>query len=195
VIEQNTIDFIVEHVQDGDVIHAGTCFGDFLPALSRAGSGKIWAFEPNPENYRCAMITILINDLQNVNLMNAGLGETRRIAKIVTCHEDGTSLGELSHIQRHSDPEGLRAVTVQIVELDDVIAEDRKITIIHLDVEGYEQQALTGGLATIRRCRPFLILETLPSQQWYAENLKPLGYHVEGQIDHNTLLAPTAVGF
>src|SRR4051812_13219941 len=36
VYEAETIDFIVKNVKDGDIIHAGAFFGDFLPALSRA---------------------------------------------------------------------------------------------------------------------------------------------------------------
>ena len=62
VYEPDTIHFIVQNAKDGDVIHAGAFFGDFLPALSRgcARSCKVWAFEPDPENYRCALATILV---------------------------------------------------------------------------------------------------------------------------------------
>ena len=195
VFEPHTIDFIVKHVNDGDVIHAGTFFGDFLPALSRAcaNSCQIWAFEPEPENYRCAAITILINDLKNVNLINAGLGETTGVGELVTRDDNGTALGELSYICQHSGPKAPNATPIKIVAIDDVIAKDRKITVLHLDVEGYEQQALTGALATIRRHRPFLILETLPSQQWIVENLEPLGYRIVQQIEHNTLLVSTSI--
>ena len=194
VFEPRTIDFIVKHVNDGDVIHAGAFFGDFLPALSRAcaNSCKIWAFEPEPENYRCAAITILINDLKNVNLVNAGLGETTGVGELVTRDDNGSALGELSHIRQHSGPKPLNSTPVKIVAIDDVIAKDRKITVLHLDVEGYEQQALTGALETIRRHRPLLILETLPSQQWFVENLEPLGYRIDQKIEHNTLLVSTS---
>ena len=60
----------------GDLVHAGTYFGDFIPALSRvcAPDAKVWAFEPNPENYRCALITTTLNNLHNVEIKNAGLG-------------------------------------------------------------------------------------------------------------------------
>jgi FkbM family methyltransferase len=193
VYEPDTIDFIVQNAKDGDVIHAGAFFGDFLPALSRgcARSSKIWAFEPNHENYRCSLITILINDLQNVNLVNAGLGEITGVGTLVTQDEKGKSLGELSYIQQHSGPKPLEALTVNIVAIDEVIPVDRKITVLHLDVEGYEQQALTGALATIRRNCPFLILETMPSEEWFIKNLKPLGYRIDRVIQpHNTLLVP-----
>src|SRR5882672_2138462 len=68
VWEPDTIEFMVNHVGDGDIVHAGAYFGDFIPALSQAckPSAKLWTFEPNPENYRCALITIEINGLRNV---------------------------------------------------------------------------------------------------------------------------------
>jgi FkbM family methyltransferase len=196
VFEPLTIEFIVKHIKDGDVIHAGAFFGDFLPALSRActNSCSIWAFEPEPENYRCAAVTILINDLKNVNLVNAGLGEATGVGELVIRDDNGTALGELSHIRKHSGQKLLNATPVKIVAIDDVIAKDRKITVLHLDVEGYEQQALTGALGTIRRHRPILILESLPSQEWFIKNLEPLGYRIDQKIEHNTLLVSTSIG-
>ncbi|MAA79031.1 MAG: hypothetical protein CL916_07195, partial [Deltaproteobacteria bacterium] len=63
VYEPETISFIQDNHQQKDIIHAGTFFGDFLPALSQLCSKKqeIWAFEPNPESYACAQITIKLN--------------------------------------------------------------------------------------------------------------------------------------
>jgi FkbM family methyltransferase len=127
------------------------------------------------------------------DLVNAGLGETTGVGELVTRDDNGTALGGLSYIRQHSGPKPLKATPVKIVAIDNVIAKDRKIAVLHLDVEGYEQQALTGALATIRRHRPFLILETLPSQQWLVENLEPLGYRIDQQIEHNTLLVSTSI--
>ncbi len=49
VYEPKTIEYILSNCNNGDVIHAGTYFGDFLPALAKglASDAKIWAFEPN----------------------------------------------------------------------------------------------------------------------------------------------------
>jgi FkbM family methyltransferase len=192
VNEPDTIDFIVQHAKDGDIIHAGAFFGDFLPALSRgcSASSKIWAFEPDPESYRCALITTLINDLQNISLINAGLGEASGVAELVTQDDKGSALGELSYIRPRSGRGSSGAVAVEIVAIDDVVPADRKVSVLQLDVEGYEQQALSGALVTIHRNRPFLIVETLPREEWFAKNLKPLGYRIDRQIHYNTLLIP-----
>ena len=69
-------DFMAANCGAGDIIHAGTYFGDFLPALSRAldPDAHLWAFEPSAENFECAQKTVALNGLGNITLMNAGLG-------------------------------------------------------------------------------------------------------------------------
>ena len=57
VYEPNTIEFLISNCSDGDIVHAGAYFGDFLPALSRscAPNAKIWvSVDPNcsPERVR-----------------------------------------------------------------------------------------------------------------------------------------------
>jgi hypothetical protein len=72
--------------------------------------------------------------------------------------------------------------------IDDAVPRDRHVSLIQLDVEGFEDQALLGAMATIERCRPVIVVETLPAPHWMAEHLAPLGYAVERTIDVNTVL-------
>ena len=53
VWEPDTLDLARGVDPAGDVVHAGTFFGDFIPALarSRAPGALVWAFEPNRESY------------------------------------------------------------------------------------------------------------------------------------------------
>jgi hypothetical protein len=54
--------------------------------------------------------------------------------------------------------------------------------VIHLDVEGYERAALEGARKTIARCRPLLVLETLPG---------PIdGYEERMRLNDNHVLVP-----
>ena len=57
--EPETIRYMTANCAGGDIVHAGTYFGDFIPALPMACSvgTKLWAFEPNPENYRRSLGT------------------------------------------------------------------------------------------------------------------------------------------
>jgi len=187
--EPETIEMLISHGNDGDVIHAGTYFGDFLPALSQccAPGRRVWAFEPNPENYQCAQITGYINAVRNIELINACLGERQGARRMVTTDAAGRALGGASRIVDCEN--GMAgAVTVNCVAIDEVVPEDRTVSIIQLDVEGFEKPALSGALKTIERCTPTIILETLPDEQWLSENILHLGYRVAGKVHDNTIL-------
>jgi FkbM family methyltransferase len=197
VWEPETIDFITANCGTGDIVHAGTYYGDFLPALSRAAApdARVWAFEPNRENYRCAKITVEINDLANVVLTNAGLGAKPERSFLQTRNGLGHYLGGASRIVTRADQaEGAEGETVQIVTVDETVGPDRNVSVIQLDVEGYEHEALAGASKTIRRCLPILILEvrpnsTLPQSDWFAENILGLGYRRITEVQGNQVFA------
>ena len=196
VHEPKTIEFIISNCGNGDIVHAGTYFGDFLPALSKraAPGSEIWAFEPSRENYRCARITLEINDIANVVLTNAGLGAKQKYVLLQTTDKKGRSVGGGSRIIKNESNETPGTETVQIVTIDDMIEPDRNVSIIQLDVEGYEKEALTGALKTIQRCLPTIILEvepdsTLCNSDWFSKNILSLGYRKIGDIDKNAVFA------
>ncbi|MDR9398284.1 FkbM family methyltransferase [Salibacter sp.] len=191
VHEPKTVKFIRDNCSSGDIVHAGTFFGDFLPPLSNAlsGNAQLWAFEPNSENYRCAYITLLMNDLKNVNLYNCGLGDESTSSKMLIESEKGVTLGGGSRIIGE-DKSG-RTIEVSVKRVDDVIGDDRDVSILQLDVEGYEKQALTGALNLINRCKPILILEDnkgVIETNWFKENITSIGYEIKGRLHQNTVL-------
>lgn len=153
VWERETIEFIRRNLAGRDIVHAGTFFGDFLPALS-ASAHKVWAFEPNPTSYEAALETINLNGLTNVAIKLAALSERIGRSAIRTHAEDGTPLGGASHI----DPLGEQPV--DLVCLDDVVPAPADVAILQLDVEGHEAEALRGAMGVIARCSPLIILET-----------------------------------
>ena len=90
--------------------------------------------------------------------------------------------------------DGNRFKEVDIVVLDSVIPPERAVTIIQLDVEGFERHVLEGAMETIRRCKPILILETLPESDSLSEILSSLRYRVSGKLHENTVLTHTGHG-
>lgn len=195
VWEPKTLDLVRSTDANGDIVHAGTFFGDFIPALahSRRRGAIVWAFEPNRENYRCAEITIELNDLENVVVLtHAGLSQQSDTALLATSDRNGVPLGGGSRLIH--DPASDKSSSneqVKLVAIDDVVSEDRRVAVIQLDVEGHEQEALAGAMRTIERCRPLIVLETLPAEGWVAEHLAPLGYRVAETIDANTVVRPS----
>jgi FkbM family methyltransferase len=190
VYEPETISYIRDNCSKGDIIHAGTFFGDFLPGISSAlaAEAKIWAFEPNTENFQCAKITCMINQLGNVNLFNAGLGDRKTKSQMVIKSVKGINLGGESYIS-NKKPEG-ETIDIDIVKIDDIIPSKREISILQLDVEGYEKQALIGAMETIKRNRPIIILEdnnNIIESDWFNHNILTLGYYKTKRIHGNTV--------
>ncbi len=189
---------MLDHCGSGSIVHAGTYFGDFLPALAERSDPQatVWAFEPNRENYRCAERTLELNGIGSgeVVLAHAALGSANGWSTIRVKDENDASLGGASQISRKPITESSRTTeTVRMVTLDSAIGKDIDISIVQLDVEGYETEVLKGALNLISRCRPILILENLPGGEllqdgWIRKNLPPIGYRFLGHVHGNVIL-------
>jgi FkbM family methyltransferase len=193
--EPETILFMINNHENMDIIHAGAYFGDFLPALSwhLHPTAILWAFEPNPENFQACSETVALNALKNVRLMNAGLGD-RKIPHLMRIRDqEGRSLGGGSRLLEYGETHEAESIAVvHIVRLDDIIAPERPVGILQLDIEGSEQRALIGAMHLIRRWLPALILEGKLSPVWFEAYLAPLGYEEKGKIHGNHLFLPAA---
>jgi hypothetical protein len=72
------------------------------------------------------------------------------------------------------------------VTIDETIG-NRNVTIIQLDVEGYEHNALEGAKETIERCKPIIIVEKVLKSTWFCDHLGPLGYTPFQSVHNNTV--------
>lgn len=153
----------------GDMIHAGAFFGDMLPSFSRACPGAVYAFEPVLENYVLAKLCVEQNELRNVALFNAGLGDQLAVGHVDTggpIHRGGAS--KLS-----DNGQVTTLMTIDSLQL-------RNVSLIQLDVEGSELPALKGAEHTIRRCRPVILVEDNKAE--CAGYLESLGYERSGEV-------------
>jgi FkbM family methyltransferase len=187
IYERSTLQFLAEQASGGVVVHAGTYFGDFLPRLSYSATAVL-AFEPNPTNFHCAQMTVWLNGLKNVQLTHAGLSNTAGELRLRVKDAAGRALGGGSRLlsdESHNSDGGDIAVPVRT--LDQVIDPSTPVAVVQLDVEGHEQQALSGALTLLNRWKPTLVLETVPDLGWLEEFLPD--YSVTALVDRNTVLA------
>ena len=195
VYEPDTIAFMCKQCSGGDIIHAGTFFGDFLPALSHAvdDGAVIWAFEPNPESFRCAKATLEINGIENVRVTNTGLGNQETTLYFKTTDSHGVSEGGHSRFVDPASSPPVGCIEAQTVRIDDCLPANRNVSMIQLDVEGFEEYALLGAVETIKRCRPILILESHPSESWFEENLDGVQYMPLCELHENTVFVAKGI--
>lgn len=136
----------------GNVVHAGTFFGDMLPSFSRScgSAGRVYAFEPLLENYILARLSVDANKLGNVALFNSALGD-----KVAPCLmgrvRDNEHSGGASHVSSTGDVSST-VVTIDSLGLD-------QLSVLQLDVEGEELSALKGAVRTINAARPVILVE------------------------------------
>ena len=199
VYEPDTIQYMIDHCGDGAIIHAGTFFGDFLPALAKTGN-MVYAFEPVRENWEHAVKTLELNypagiPFHNVALMHAGVGEAGSDTTIMWKGGDGLRLGGASRFGYNiHNVRSDQLENTHIVALDDVIPNDVTVTVLQLDVEGHEESALKGCINTIRRCKPHIILEqwspSMLNTDFYRDAIFALGYTETGMVHDNVVLTP-----
>jgi FkbM family methyltransferase len=171
VHEETTIEYI--RSIGGNVIHAGSGFGDFLPGLKDCN--KVFAFEPNPLMYQCSLETINLNNLTNISLYPYALGDTDGKSRLKVM--DGSiEMGPRSEIGD--------GIEVKMVRLDTFITE--KIHLIHLDIEGYEFEVIRGAKQLIERDKPIIVLEIDKRAVDYNNFMKKLNYEPYKQLIYNS---------
>lgn len=123
-------------------------------------AGVVDAFEPHPECVDRIRRQLELNSLQHVRLHAAALGETAGHADLhfKPDHAGYSTLANIDDQQR-----GTRSVRVDVLRGDDVLRQDpRPVSVIKIDVEGFEPPALRGLSETLTRDRPAVITEINP---------------------------------
>jgi FkbM family methyltransferase len=171
-------DTTIKYLQSigGNIIHAGSGFGDFLPSLKNCN--KIWTFEPNNLMYESSLETISLNKLVNVKIFPYALSDSDGIGNLKHIDEKGLEMGPRSEMGN--------GVEVKTVKLDSIIPKDVKISLIHLDLEGYEFEALKGAKEIIERDKPIIVLEIDTRAVDYNKFMLSLGYVTHKQLIFNS---------
>ncbi|NBH82399.1 FkbM family methyltransferase [bacterium C-53] len=113
--------------------------------LRGADYTQIIACEPDKTNYKSLLRNIQDNHIENIQTINKGLYREPTILKFAS---SGT---------RMSSIDGLGEEEI-VVDTIDNIAGEWDVSIIKMDIEGSEIDALNGAIDTIQRCRPILMI-------------------------------------
>jgi FkbM family methyltransferase len=154
-------------VHTGDIaIDIGASIGGYTKFLSRivGPSGHVCSFEPNPSIFDFLSHNVKKLNLNNVELFNSALSDKEGRASIVIpryrwgsdCHYDAT-------LEHESASPDCKRMEITVNTLDSLFADrEGKIKFIKCDVNYHELSCLRGGLQTIRRFRPAMLIEILP---------------------------------
>lgn len=150
--------------RDSTFVDVGANRGEFsIAAALKAVEGQVVSFEPHPLMYEHLLRNIAINQFANVRALQLGLSDRTDEVPLFEAggrFVDGSWHAGLGTIHQMD----ARAQNVGIIRLVpfDVIREElglHRIDVMKIDVEGAELSVLKGAEATIRACRPMIMIE------------------------------------
>jgi FkbM family methyltransferase len=130
-------------------IDVGAHIGWFTTIASRCvgQDGLVIACEPYPANVATLKENLTLNDAQNVQLVEKALGSRPGVLSL-----SGSDSGGITALDW---PHGGR-VEVSMTTLDQVAVDVENVTLMKIDVEGWEAHVLNGGTETLARTQHVL---------------------------------------
>ena len=193
--EPEVWDAISSGLSDGAVfLDVGAHIGyDSLKASTRVGdSGRIVAFEPNPNTLTSLRANIAASGARNIIVQPIACTDTEQTLSLFDSTLGGNS-GSSSLSQQNAGAV-TRSYSVRGRPIDDVVAEMglTRVDVLKADVEGAELLVLRGATRTLQRFHPKLVLEVVPRQlanmntsvEELEQFIKGLGYNTMRQIDY-----------
>ncbi len=146
-----------DHVKPGDVVvDCGAHVGVFNDMALRRGASKVVAIEPDPVNLECLRRNFVQEIAAGrVIVVPKGVWSTE---KIITLYTGAENSGTNSMVlDQHAG-----RIDVPVTKLDNIVEELKisHVNFIKMDIEGAEREALRGGLKTLKRDFPTLMLDT-----------------------------------
>lgn len=150
-----------------NVIDIGANIGYFSLLSSKlvSNSGKVWAIEPEPNNFRNLVENIRLNSMENIIPVNRAASDTDGKARLFVSKEES---GEHSLVRGR--PHIKNTIEVNTFKLDDLI-DNNKIDFIKTDTEGHEMSVLSGA-SNIITCNKNLVLIT----EFWPPGIKASGH-------------------
>ncbi|MEQ8242496.1 FkbM family methyltransferase [Fulvivirga sp.] len=148
IIENNTV-----------IIEAGANIGSETLLISKLNpDGKIFAFEPAPIPFSLLQFNVANNQLGNVKVYQEAVGETAGKLKLHLLPKEFPNQG-LSSIKEHS--KSVQSIQVPMTTVDLLVEKFdlERLDLIKMDVQGAEFLILNGGLKSLKKFGPKILLE------------------------------------
>ncbi|MHA1273022.1 MAG: FkbM family methyltransferase [Promethearchaeota archaeon] len=154
---------VFSYLKGKDFIDGGAWIGDSALIFEKKYfPKKVYAFEPENENYRLMMETISKNNLSRVIPINKGLGKKKALTAI-------KKKGDTSYISKLGEQK------VELTSIDEFVKENNlSIGLIKLDIEGFELEAIKGAEKTIKKLKPVLLIAIYHNGAQFFETLNLL---------------------
>jgi FkbM family methyltransferase len=138
------------------VIDVGAHAGEFASSLRHEGyGGRILSFEPQCQMFERLQAAASSDPLWDCR--NQALGASPGSTTLHVSGNDGfsSSIRPMAAVHEEAEPGSsyVNSETVDVITLDEAMAETGGSLMLKIDTQGYESEVLSGGAATLRRCR------------------------------------------
>lgn len=173
VWEPQETEFIQKYIKKGwIVIDIGANIGYYTLLFSKlvGEKGKVYAFEPDPENFIILRRNISENKLKNVFLIKKAVANTDRKIKLFLDEEN-----KGDH-KIYNSFDSRQSININSVKLDSLLGKStKKVNFIKMDIQGAEYLALLGMQKLLNNQKDISII----SEYW------PMGLHKAGGKPEN----------
>jgi FkbM family methyltransferase len=163
VHEKEFLHFLKMIPANGVVLDIGSNIGIMaVPLARKANDGKVFCFEPMPENIKALKRIISHFNLSNIEIFETALGEEAGSLTMVMPIVNHVKLQGYSHVvETKSDETTGEVFTVPVQLLDHIPALQNmsKIDAIKIDVENFEYHVLLGARDLLKRHKPVIYCE------------------------------------
>ncbi len=142
-------------------IDVGSNVGSILiPVAAAAPEVEVYGFEPSPLIFKQLKDSCSANPtLNNIQVHNFGLGSRNTILKFFDVGATNGNRGTSSFLKNHDNING-ETIDVQVHTLDDFfVKRSRRVSLIKIDVQGFEFDVLQGACDIIKKDRPYVLFE------------------------------------
>lgn len=175
---------LAELVKPGQTVYdVGANIGFFTILCSRlvGPQGRVYAFEPIPQNLATLRHNVALNGLGNVTIVEKALSSSTGTAEMfVSPWSAFHSLNVEGATKQEDHGPDVGEVTVQTVTLDEFLRGEgvRAPDLVKIDVEGAELIVLAGMRETLRSVKPLLLCELHDTKLDYGEFVDSIDYRV-----------------
>jgi len=131
-----------------------------VPLAQKAVNGKVFSFEPMPQNLKALKRVIKYYKLKNVTVFETALGSEPGELKMIMPIIDNVKMQGLCHFDNNETEKGER-FTLPVQKLDDIseLQAAKAIGGIKIDVENFEFEVLTGAKNLLLKHKPIIYCE------------------------------------
>jgi len=166
----------------GVFLDIGANIGYYTLLLARCAgpAGRVFAFEPDPENFSVLRKNIEANGYRNVVAQNKALSDKTTAAKLFLAEDN------LGDHRIYDSGDGRRSIPIEMVNLDELFLEcPASLDLVKMDIQGAECQALRGMRGVLTRSKnvtlftefwPYGLRRAGDDPEAYIHLLRELGF-------------------